>query len=309
MAALPVRHSPGILGPATNLETLPGFLSWRVIGFLPVIVGLWSIVALAGTLAGEAAKRQPGDASSRRRSTVVGSRPRRPSAFRSRSSSRWRSRLSSRGPRSRPRWRTLPGDDTTIGRPRQFGWITVMSLFAGGRRRRLADGSVRCIAAAGVGASPHRRVPGQRLRRPVPGFDVLRTLSTFDWTEGFRPLADQWNGSRRSARGRGPDVVLLVVGVVAFARRDVGSTIRIRGGGRAFLPRGLSGPTARSASEQLPVAVAGGLALGAFGFLVSPLGPVDHRPLDESPQFKELFDRFLPGVDCRPPVVSWRCTS
>ena len=33
---------------AINLETLPGFVSWRLIGVLPLMVGLWSISALAG---------------------------------------------------------------------------------------------------------------------------------------------------------------------------------------------------------------------------------------------------------------------
>ena len=43
-------------GEPINLETLGGFLSWRVGNFLPVLLGLWPVIALSGTLAGEAAK-------------------------------------------------------------------------------------------------------------------------------------------------------------------------------------------------------------------------------------------------------------
>ena len=45
----------GLLGEPIHIETLGGFLSWRVGNFLPVLLGLWSVIALSGTLAGEAA--------------------------------------------------------------------------------------------------------------------------------------------------------------------------------------------------------------------------------------------------------------
>ena len=46
----------GLLGQPINLETMGGFLSWRVGNTLPVLLGLWPVIALSGTLAGEAAK-------------------------------------------------------------------------------------------------------------------------------------------------------------------------------------------------------------------------------------------------------------
>ena len=46
----------GLLGTPINLETLGGFLSWRVGNIMPVLFGLWPVLALSGTLAGEAAK-------------------------------------------------------------------------------------------------------------------------------------------------------------------------------------------------------------------------------------------------------------
>jgi ABC-2 type transport system permease protein len=44
----------GLLGDPINVERLGGFLSWRVTNSLPVLIGLWSILALSGTLATEA---------------------------------------------------------------------------------------------------------------------------------------------------------------------------------------------------------------------------------------------------------------
>ena len=55
MTALPAALR-GLLGEPINIETLGGFMSWRVGNSLPVILGLWSVLALSGTLAGEAAK-------------------------------------------------------------------------------------------------------------------------------------------------------------------------------------------------------------------------------------------------------------
>ncbi len=55
MAAMPAVFR-GLLGEPINIDTLGGFLSWRAGNFLPVLLGLWSVIALSGTLAGEAAK-------------------------------------------------------------------------------------------------------------------------------------------------------------------------------------------------------------------------------------------------------------
>ena len=45
----------GMLGAPVGIEHLGGFISWRALNFIPVLYGIWAIVALAGTLAGELA--------------------------------------------------------------------------------------------------------------------------------------------------------------------------------------------------------------------------------------------------------------
>ena len=46
----------GLLGEPINIDTLGGWISFRVGNILPVMLGLWSVLALSATLAGEAAR-------------------------------------------------------------------------------------------------------------------------------------------------------------------------------------------------------------------------------------------------------------
>jgi ABC-2 type transport system permease protein len=192
---------------------------------------------------------------------------------------------------------TLEGDAASLGSVlAMFFWIFVLSL-AGGAAAFAAGSFLARSAAAGVGAVV---LIGSFVVNGyadlIPGFDVLQRLSMFDWTEGFRPMIGAWDW---------PPVLLVAaltvgllgVGIVAFEQRDLGSTIRIREGGRPILPLGLAGPTARSAAERLPIALAGGAALGAFGFLVALSAEAFIELFAETPQLQDLFDRFLPGID------------
>jgi hypothetical protein len=45
----------GLLGAPLNIDTLGGWISFRAGNFLPVLLALWNIIALSGTLSGEAA--------------------------------------------------------------------------------------------------------------------------------------------------------------------------------------------------------------------------------------------------------------
>lgn len=43
----------GLAGKAVNVETLGGYIQYKYGGFFPLVTGLWSILALSGTLAAE----------------------------------------------------------------------------------------------------------------------------------------------------------------------------------------------------------------------------------------------------------------
>jgi ABC-2 type transport system permease protein len=294
MAALPPVFA-GLLGVPVGIDTLPGFLSWRSLGFMPVLVGVWSIVALSGTIAGEAARgslellaatphRRVSIAAQKAAAHVVAMGL----ALAVAGVATWAMTVA---------LGTMPGDASTPAAVlSMFAWIMLLSL-AGGATAFAAGSFLGRSAAAGVGALV---LIGSFLVNAyadlIPGFDVLQRLSVFDWTEGFRPMIDRWDWAPLIAVGV-IDVALLFVGVWAFARRDLGSTVRIRAGGRSILPLGLRGPTARSAAELLPLGLAGGAALGAFGFLVAMSAQAFIELFEETPAFQDLIERLLPGAD------------
>lgn len=249
MAALPALFQ-GLLGQPVSIDTLPGFLSWRTLGFMPVVFGVWSIVALTGTIAGEAGRGSL---------ELLASSPiRRGSIAVQKVAAHAVAMAISLFVCAVVTWgltvalAQLPGDETTLGAAvAMFGWILVVSLTAGAAA--FAAGSfLGRSAAAGVGAA---LLFGSFIVNGyadlVPGFDVLQRVSMFDWTEGFRPMVGRWDWPPFVALA-GLAIVLFAIGVVGFARRDLGSTIRIREGGGAILPVGLGGPIARSAADRLP---------------------------------------------------------
>ena len=55
LAALPAVFQ-GLLGEPIGIEHLGGFLSWRILNFMPVTLGIWSIVAMSGLLGAEVSR-------------------------------------------------------------------------------------------------------------------------------------------------------------------------------------------------------------------------------------------------------------
>ncbi len=290
MEALPAIFS-GLLGKPVGLETLPGFLSWRVVSVLPILLGIWSIVALSGTLAGEA--------------------------------ERGSLELLVAGPLSRARIATekavahvvalglallgaalvswaatralaiLPGDEASLAATvSHYAYVGVATL-AGGAVAFALGPLLGRVGAAGVGAAVlYGSYVVNGYAGLVPGFDVLKELSYFRWLAGHRPLAGQEDPLPLLLTAA-LEVVLLGVGVGLFARRDLGATISLSlGPSRPLLPRGLGGPTARSFAERLPMGLAWGVGFGLFGFAVASSAGQFSRLVSESPTLQELYRRI-----------------
>ena len=165
-------------------------MSWRVGNFLPVMLGLWPVLALSGTLAGEAAKGSL---------DLLASTPALAPFDRAREARRTRHgrRLRDGDPGARDlrasgqAFARLPGDEipfaAALGQAALYG---VMMLAAGGaafaagavpraHARRSAFGLIVLFASY--------LIYGYATLSPI--IEALKPLSFFVWTAGHRPIA------------------------------------------------------------------------------------------------------------------------
>jgi len=130
----------------------------------------------------------------------------------------------------------------------------------------------------------------------IPAIAPLANLSWFGWTSNHIPLAGvyDWVSLLPVALVA---IVLLVVGVEAFARRDIGATSPIP---TPSLPRtliGLRGPTGRAIGQNLPSTLAWGIGIGLFGVAIAGSGRSFVEQLSNSPDFVRLLSSVFPGFD------------
>lgn len=305
MEALPVLFQ-GLLGEPIEIETLPGFLSWRLVGAMPLMIGLWSITALAGTIAAEASRGTLELVLSvpvSRRSLAIqkyfGHVVALTLAIVVVALLAWLGSVA---------FGTLPGDAMDPGMALgEFALVGSISLLAGSIAFAfgpLLGSSLAAGIAAGYlfGSFAINGYAGL-----VPGFDVLRVASVFHWTEHHRPMAgvSDW-----------PAVVLVLglaaifaaIGVVLFERRDLATRValpkRVRAGvGRLGLG-GLSvgrwslrGPAARSFAERLPAAFGWGAAMGFYGLFVAFAADAFAQVINSVPQIAQMVRLFYPDFD------------
>ena len=258
MTALPLALR-GLLGEPINIETLGGFISWRVGNFLPVILGLWSVIALSGTLAGEAAKGSL---------DLLASTPHEPALDRPRRSSRGhvtalivamaassRSSRGSPGSRSRCCRATRSRSVLPLGQALLYG---LLMLAAGSLAFATAPFVGRTRAARVRADRAVRRLSHQLVRVAVAGHRRSRgRCPGTRWTAGHRPLAGRDRlALARAARGGRPPRSWRI-GVVAFERRDIGDSAALRWLRLPSLPAGdrrsvhapAGGPCRRSPSR------------------------------------------------------------
>ena len=285
-----------MLGDPINVDRLGGFLSWRVTNLLPVILGIWSILALSGTLASEARRGSldilvvtplsrariaaaklgvhlvgPGD-----RDAAAGvadgaqRRPLRPTSRRRDLGRRQRLAVrrgdavrARRGRRSRSRWPRCSGRVPAAG-------IAGVALFAAY--------VINSYAAL------------------VPLLDSIRGLSWFGWIAGHRPLAGISDPAPVLALAA-VAAVLLVIGVVAFVRRDLGGTVNVPSLRISERGLGIRGPAGRSFAGRLPASVLWGLGIGLYGLIIASSASTFAKALGEIPGIQRQIEQFYPGMD------------
>ena len=284
----------GMLGEMINIERLGGFLSWRTINFMPAILGIWSVIAMSGLLAGELGRGSLDLLAT----TPLG---------------RARLAVEKLGGYSLALivtmlifgagtavaiigFGTLPED--TVDARQLIGhtvWLYVMTLTPGALAFAVAPilGRGGALAAGGLGLFASYLINGYG--SSVPVLESLEPISYFSLTAHHRPLAgvEDWGSVGVLVA---INLAFLLIGLVLFIRRD----LLVPTGGR-FRPPSvgvfLAGPFTRSLGERMPAAVVWGLGLALFGAIVA--GSVDEfvKALGSIPQILEMIKQVFPDAD------------
>jgi ABC-2 type transport system permease protein len=285
----------GMYGNPVNVDTLGGFISWHYGAYFALLAGLWSILALSSTLAGEArrgsldfAVATPRSRRSIAMEKVAGHAAAIGVSIAFVAVAAWATGAL---------YSTLPGDGIPPLAAVSFALgIGVKALIAGAIAFALAPFLGRGAAAGIAGALMLGGYVIHSYRTVVPAFETIGRATWFSWTSDHVPLAGQsdWSGVGITAVAC---AILLSIGVEAFARRDVGVTSSVPA---PRLPRallGVGGPVSRSFGDLLPTALAWGVGLGAYGVLMAAASQSLLDALASSPAIAEIFRNLIPGID------------
>jgi ABC-2 type transport system permease protein len=285
----------GLAGRPINVETLGGYVNYKYGTFFPLVASLWSILALSGTLASEA-RRGSLD--------LVAAAP----------ISRRRIALEKLFGHIVPltvamvvvflslvfvgsSFAELPGDEITVAMAAGYTiWLMLLALIAGGLAFAIAPFLGRGAAIGISGALMFAGFILNGYQVAVPDLAPFANLTWFGWTTNHLPLAGQYDWPSVILVGI-VALILFVIGVEAFARRDIGVTGSIP---TPSLPRplvGLHGPVGRAFGDALPSALAWGLGIGLFGLVMAASGRSFEQQLQNSPQFMQLLNTIFPDVD------------
>ena len=285
----------GMAGKIVNVGTLGGYLQYKYGVFFPLVVSLWSILALSGTLAGETQRGSlefvAATGRSRRRvaleklsghvlmlglAVIV--------AFVS---------IAFAG----ASFAELPGDEISV--LSAFGyaiWLGLLALIAGAFAFALAPFVGRGGAAGIAGFVTFAGFIVNGYRGPVPELAPFANLTWWGWTYDHVALAGQYDWASVVLVAI-VTVILLAIGIEAFARRDIGVTTAIPTPSTPRALRGLGGPVSRSISTNLGASIAWGIGVGFFGLVMGSAASSFMEQVQESPQFIELLSTIFPNVD------------
>ena len=285
----------GLAGKVVNVGTLGGYLQYKYGVFFPLVVSMWSILALSGTLAGEAARGSL---------EFVAAAPR----------SRWRVAIEKLFGHvlmlglamlvafvsiayAGYAYPVLPGDEISVLQAFAYSvWMGLIALVGGALAFALAPFVGRGAAAGIAGFVTFAGFILNGYQQPVPELAPFANLTWWGWTQNHVALGGQYDWPS-VALVAVVTVILLGIGVAAFARRDIGvtSTLPTPSMPRALL--GLGGPVGRAISLNLASAIAWGAGIGFFGLALGGAAKSFMDQLGDSPQFVELLSTVFPNVD------------
>jgi ABC-2 type transport system permease protein len=290
----------GMGGNPVNVATMGGAISWKYGPFFAMLAGLWSIMALSGTLAGEARSGSLDMIAS----TPFGKMRIAMEKLAAHLTGMVvaMSFLALCGWIVGVAFAALPGDEIPPQAAVGFAlWVGLIGLASGSVAfalgpflgRRGAAGIAAVVLVANYMLSGYQA--------SIPAFVPPAHLAWMYWTYNHVPLAGQYDWFSLVPVAVAA-AVLLAAGVVAFSRRDLGRTADVRGLGLPAASMGLRGPISRAFGDQLPLVLGWGIAVGAWGLLIAA---VSRSFADEIAKLSggtaDLIKSVAPGFDITTP--------
>jgi ABC-2 type transport system permease protein len=181
-----------------------------------------------------------------------------------------------------------------IGFDESFGfalWLGALAMFFGGLAFMLSPllGRAGSAGIAGVAFA---------VTWLINGFNVtpLFAFSPFAWTFNHIPLVGIYDWAS-VALVFILGVVFLAIGIELFQRRDLGVTVGLSLPGTPAAVLGVRGPTGRAFGEQLPRALAWGIGLGLIGVVFASFAGTLADQVANVSGIQETFAALFPGVD------------
>ena len=296
LATTAAGSMPGVTGKAVNVGTLGGYVTWKYGPLFVIAAALWSILALSGTLATEASKGSL-------EFVAVAPFGKRRLALEKLAAhltvlTAVLAILALASWVAGAVFGSVPGD--AVPPQAAIGYALWVGLIA------LASGSVAFALSPFLGRAGAAGIAGfilfagyllNNLQVTEPALTGPAYLSWFYWTAGHLPLAGEYDWVSLVPVAI-VAVVLFVVGLEAFVRRDIGASSSIR---TPRLPRailGLHGPIGRAFGERFSISLAWGIGLGFFGFGIAAIS----RSLADSfhtmsPASVKIFHDVFPLFD------------
>jgi ABC-2 type transport system permease protein len=285
----------GMAGNPVNIGTIGGYVSWKYGAVFTIFAAMWSILALSGTLAGEAHRGSldilAASPLGKRRIAVE-----KLSAHVTlialivviQTLAAWLGGMAAA---------KLPGDEISFGAAFGFAlWISLMAIAFGSLAFVVAQYLGR---AAAVGIAGGILVAGWIIngyQASVPALRPLAALTPWSWTYNHVPLASQYDWVSLAPLAIIP-IVLLLLGIEAFARRDLGASTTVPLAGMPSIAVGLRGPAGRSFGERLPLAIAWGLGMGAFGLLIAAASTSLAESFAKTPDVLKAVQTVFPSFE------------
>ena len=281
-----------LFGKPIGLGTLGGYFTWKYGAIFAMGTALWSIMALSGTLAGEA---------SRGSLDIVASAP---FGKRRIAVEKVTAHLTMLGLAMAVlavgcvAGSTLFGDASLGDRIAPLSavgfalWVGFIAIFFGGLAFALAPLLGRS-GSAGIASVL------MVLLWVANGFDALAPiaiLSPFHWLAGHIALVGMYDWPAVAFTGL-VAVVLLGIGVEMFTRRDLGVTAGLSMPGLPTIVLGVRGSTSRAFGEQLPRAMSWGIGLGLMGALIAALVGTMASQIGNDPNLSSTFSAIFKGFN------------